>query len=65
MKKKDILRLILVALIVLASLVVVFVTIAIASPPKRTTRAVKYDLDCVAGRSRNPLKECKEENNGN
>lgn len=32
------------------------------APAKRTTKAVKYDLECVAGRSKNPLQECKEKN---
>lgn len=61
MEKKDIEKLVLVGLIIMAVLAVVFVTIAIVQPPKRTTKAVRYDLDCVAGRSRNPLQECKEE----
>lgn len=60
MKKKEIWQLIIVGLIVLAVLSVIFVTIAIVTPPKRTTKAQKYDLECVAGRSRNPLVECKE-----
>ena len=60
MKKQDIWKLVLVGLIIMASLAIIFVTIAIMSPPKQTTKAVKYDLDCVAGRSRNPLVECKE-----
>lgn len=34
-----------------------FLTLA---PAKRTTKAQKYDLECVAGRSKNPLQECKE-----
>lgn len=60
MSKKEIWKLIMVGLIITAVLTIIFVTIAIMSPPKQTTRAVKYDLDCVAGRSRNPLVECKE-----
>lgn len=60
MKKKDIYRLLIVALAIFATLTVIFVTIAVVQPPKRTTKAVKYDLDCVAGRSRNPLVECRE-----
>ena len=60
MKKKYIYRLLIVALAIFAALTVVFVTIAIVQPPKRTTKAQKYDLECVAGRSRNPLQECKE-----
>lgn len=60
MSKKEIWKLIMVGLIITAVLTIIFVTIAIMLPPKQTTRAVKYDLDCVAGRSRNPLVECKE-----
>ena len=61
MKKKDVEKLVLVGLIIMAVLAVVFVTIAIVQPPKRTTKATRYDLDCVAGRSRNPLVECRDE----
>lgn len=61
MKKQDIWKLVLAGLIIMASLAIIFVTIAIMSPPKRSSKAVKYDLDCVAGRSRNPLVECKDE----
>lgn len=60
MTKKEIYRLVIAALAIFAALTIIFVTIAIVQPPKRTTKAVKYDLDCVAGRSRNPLVECKE-----
>lgn len=60
MKKKDIYKLVMIALAIFAVLTVVFVTVAIVQPPQRSTKAVKYDLDCVAGRSRNPLVECRE-----
>lgn len=60
MTKKDIYKLVIVALAIFAALTIIFVTIAIVQPPKRATKAVKYDLECVAGRSRNPLVECKE-----
>ncbi len=60
MKKKDVIKLIFIGLIIMAALSIIFMTITIASPTKRTTKAVKYDLECVAGRSRNPLQECKE-----
>ena len=61
MKKEYIWRLAIATLAIFAALVVIFVTIAIVTPPKRSAKAVKYDLECVAGRSRNPLQECKEE----
>ena len=60
MKKKYIWRLVIATLAIFAALVVIFVTIAIVQPPKHSSKAVKYDLDCVAGRSRNPLVECRE-----
>lgn len=60
MSKKEIWKLIMVGLIITAVLTIIFVTIAVVQPPKRTTKAVKYDLECVAGRSRNPLQECRE-----
>lgn len=60
MKKKYTWRIVIAALAIMAALTMIFVTIAIMLPPKQTTRAVKYDLDCVAGRSRNPLKDCKQ-----
>lgn len=61
MSKKEIWKLIMVGLIITAVLTIIFVTIAIVQPPKRATKAVKYDLECVAGRSRNPLQECRDE----
>ena len=60
MVKKEIWKLVLVGLAILAVLTVIFVTIAIMQPTTRTTKATKYDLECVAGRSRNPLQECKK-----
>ena len=60
MKRKDIWKLILFALLVTAILTVIFVTITLMAPVKHTSKAVKYNLECVAGRSRNPLVECKE-----
>lgn len=60
MKRKDIWKFILIALLVTAILTVIFVTITLMAPVKHTSKAVKYDLECVAGRSRNPLVECKE-----
>lgn len=60
MKRKDIWKLILFTLLVTAILTVIFVTITLMAPAKHTSKAVKYDLECVTGRSRNPLMECKE-----
>lgn len=58
-KAQSIFFFILGALAVMMVATCMFITLA---PPKRTTKAVKYDLECVAGRSRNPLQECKEKN---
>lgn len=58
MKKKDIEKLIFVALVILAALVVIFVTIAIYAPTKRSTASQRVDLDCVTKLKKNPLKEC-------
>lgn len=42
-----------------------FISVAVmiiltVTPVKRTSKATTYDLECVAGRSRNPLQSCKE-----
>lgn len=60
MKKNDIEKLIFVALAIVAALVVIFVTIAICSPAKRSTKAEKVDLSCVTEPGKNPLKDCKQ-----
>lgn len=60
-KKEDKFDNILLGLIIGAALVLIAMCIMIsAMPTKRSSKAVKYDLECVAGRSRNPLVECKE-----
>lgn len=43
-----------------AVIVIALTVILTVTPAKRTYKATKYDLECVAGRSRNPLVECKE-----
>lgn len=44
-----------------AALIIVMMCIIISAMPRqRNSTATKYDLECVAGRSRNPLIECKE-----
>lgn len=58
MKKKDIEKLIFAALVILAALVVIFVTVAICAPTKRSTASQRVDLDCVTQLKKNPLKEC-------
>ena len=60
MKKTNKDKVIIISLIVAAVMVILACVIATVAPVKRTTKAVKYDLECVAGRSRNPLQECRE-----
>lgn len=51
----------LIGLAIGAAIMVVLMFIMIsAMPTKRNSTATKYDLECVAGRSKNPLQECKE-----
>lgn len=60
MKKDEIIKLSLIGLAIMAILTVMACTISIVMPEQRTPKAQTYDLECVAGRSRNPLQECKE-----
>lgn len=60
MNKKEGVRLMIGTLVVLAIMMIVICTIAIVMPVQRTSKATTYDLECVAGRSRRPLEECKE-----
>ena len=60
MKKYEIAKLILIGLGILAMLIVIICSITIMIPAQRNTTAQKYDLECVAGRSKHPLQECKE-----
>lgn len=60
MYKKEIVKLIFIGLGILAMLIVIICSITIMIPATRTSKAQKYDLECVAGRSRRPLQECKE-----
>lgn len=60
MKKNDIEKLIFIALAIVATLVVIFVTASILAPPVRSSKAEKVDLSCVTEPSKNPLKDCKQ-----
>lgn len=60
MKKKDIESLIFIGLLLAAAIVIVLVTAAIAAPAKRSSKAEKVDLSCVAEPGKNPLKDCKQ-----
>ena len=58
MKKKDIESLIFIGLLLVAAIVIVLVTAAIAVPAKRSSKAEKVDLGCITEPKANPLKEC-------
>ena len=60
MNKKDIEKLIFIALVIMAALVVIFVTISICAPPKRSSKADKVDFGCLTEPKAKPLQECKE-----
>lgn len=60
-KDKDDFDTIVLGLLAGAAIIIVLMCIVIAAiPHNRKSEAQTYDLECVAGRSRNPLKECKE-----
>lgn len=61
MKKKYTWRIVIATLAIMAALTMIFVTIAIMSPRQRSSKAQKYDLDCVTELKKNPLQECKHE----
>lgn len=60
MDKKEIAKLILIGLGILAMLMVIVCSVTLMIPAQRTAKAQRYDLECVAGRSRKPLEECRE-----
>lgn len=60
MNKKDIEKLVLIVLALVAILVVVFVGISMLSPVKRSNKADKVDFSCITEPKANPLKECKK-----
>lgn len=60
MNKKDIEKLLFIALAIMAILVVIFVSISILAPPKRSRKAEKVDFGCLTEPKANPLQECKE-----
>lgn len=60
MKKKDIESLIFIGLLLVAAIIIVLVTAAIAAPAKRSSKADKVDLSCVTEPGKNPLKDCKQ-----
>lgn len=58
MNKKDIEKLLFIALAIMAILVVIFVSISILAPPKRSNKAEKVDFKCLTEPKANPLQEC-------
>lgn len=60
MKRKDVERLFFIALAIVATLVVIFVSASILAPPERSSKAEKVDLSCVTEPGKNPLKDCKQ-----
>lgn len=59
-QKKEIAEIIFIILGLLAVFVAILCAISIVMPVERKSEATKYNLGCVAGRSRRPLVECKE-----
>ncbi len=45
---------------IIALITVIAVTVSIFAPRERTSKAQKYDLDCVTELKKNPLQECKK-----
>lgn len=60
MDKKDIGKLLLIALAIVAILVIILVSATILAPAKRSSKAATVDLDCVTQPGANPLEECKQ-----
>lgn len=58
--KKNAYKTLIIALIIVAIAVVATCIIVTVVPVKRTTKAVKYDLDCVTQLNEKPLQECKK-----
>lgn len=50
-----------ITLAIIALITIIAVTVSIFAPRERTSKAQKYDLDCVTELKKNPLQECKNE----
>lgn len=48
-----------ITLAIIALITIIAVTVSIFAPRERTSKAQKYDLDCVTQLNENPLQECK------
>lgn len=60
MNKKDVEKLLFIGLALTAIVIIVLVAASILAPPKRSSKAEKVDLSCVAEPGKNPLKDCKQ-----
>lgn len=48
-----------ITLAIIALITIIAVTISIFAPRERTSKAQRYDLDCVTQLNEKPLQECK------
>ena len=60
MKKSDFYEISLTILVIVDILVVILVTASILAPRQRTTKAQRYDFECVTVPKQAPLTECKK-----
>ena len=57
--KKNTYKTFIIALVIVAIAVVATCIIVTVVPVKHTSKAQKYDIDCVTQLNENPLQECK------
>lgn len=57
--KKNTYKTLIISLVIVAAAVVAACIIVTVVPIKRTSKAQKYDLDCVTQLNEKPLQECK------
>ena len=48
-----------ITLAIIALITIIAVTVSIFAPRERTSKAQRYDLDCVTQLNKKPLQECK------
>lgn len=59
--KKNTYKTLIISLVIVTIAVVATCIIVTVVPVKRTSKAQKYDLNCVTELKKNPLQECKHE----
>lgn len=59
--KKNTYKTLIISLVIVAIAVVMACIVVTVVPIRRTSKAQKYDLDCVTELKKNPLQECKHE----